>query len=60
MVGCQTVAIPNVDVTSQDALNVADVELFEDLRTNAESFQPPEGEEVLSCPIYNCVDVCGP
>ena len=34
------------------------VELFEDLMAHAKSFQPPEVEEVLSCPLYNCVGVC--
>ena len=26
---------------------------------HAKSFQPPEGEDALSCPLQDCVDVCG-
>jgi hypothetical protein len=33
--------------------------LFEDLRAHANSSQPPEGEEELSCPLRICVGVCG-
>jgi hypothetical protein len=43
-VGGRAVAIP-------DALEGAAVEPFEDLRTHAKSFQSPEGEYVLSCPL---------
>ena len=43
-VGGREVAIPGGDATSQDALDGAAVELFEDLRTHATSFQSPEGE----------------
>ena len=32
------------DATSQDALDGAAVEPFEDLRTHAKSFQSPDGE----------------
>ena len=52
--------IPSDDAASQDALNGAAVELFEDLRAHAKSFQPPEGEEALSCLLHYCVGVCGP
>ena len=44
MVGGRAVAIPGSDASSQDALNGAAVEPFEDLRTHAKSFQFPEGE----------------
>ena len=54
--GCQTVAIRSGDAASQDALSGAAVEL----RAHAESFQPPEGEEVLLCPLHDCVGVFGP
>ena len=60
MVGCQAVAIPSVDAVDQDALNGAAVERFEDLRAHAKPFQPPEGEEALSCPLHDCVGVCVP
>jgi hypothetical protein len=43
----------------QDAVNVAAVELVEDLRAHCESFQTPEGEEALSCLLHDCVGVCG-
>jgi hypothetical protein len=56
-VGCQAFAIPSGDAASQDALNGAAVELFQDLRAHAKSFQPLEGEESLSCPLQNCVGV---
>ena len=52
-------AIPSGDAASQYALDGAAVELFEDLRTHAKSFQPPEGEEALSCPLHDCAGVCG-
>ena len=45
MVRCGAVAILGGDVTVQDALNGAAVELFEDLRNHAKSFQSPEGEK---------------
>ena len=60
MVGCQAVAIPSGNADSPDALNGAAVELFQDLRARAKSFQTPEREEVLLCPLQNCVGVCGP
>ena len=40
----RSVAIPGSDATSQDALDAAAVEPFEDLRTHAKSFQSPAGE----------------
>ena len=40
----RAVAIPGGDSTSQDALDVAAVEHFEDLRTHAKYFQSPEEE----------------
>ena len=45
---------------SQDAFNGAAVDIFENLRAHAKSFQPPDGEEALSCLLHNCVGVCGP
>ena len=39
-VGCQAVAITNGDAASQDAGNVAAVDLFEYLRALAKTFQP--------------------
>ena len=42
--GSRAVAIPGSDATSKDALDGEAVELFEDLRTHAKSFQSPEGE----------------
>ena len=45
----KAVAITSGDTASQDALNGASVELLEDLRAHAESFQPPEGEQVCWC-----------
>ena len=44
MVGGRAIAIPGSDATSQDALDGATVETFEDLRTYAKSFQSPEWE----------------
>ena len=38
VVGGQAVAVSGSDATSQDALDVAAVEPFEDLRTHAKSF----------------------
>jgi hypothetical protein len=52
------VAIPSGNA-SQDALNGAALQRFEDLRAHAESFQPPEGEEALSCPLHDCVGLYG-
>ena len=37
-VGGRAIAVPGSDANSQDALNVASVEPFEDLRTHAKSF----------------------
>ena len=51
---CLAVDVPSSDSVTQDALNGEAVELFEDLRA---PFQPPEGEEVLSCPLHNFVVV---
>ena len=45
---------------SQDALNGAAVEPFEDLRFPDKFLQPPEGEEVLSCLLHDGVGECGP
>ena len=53
-IGCQAVAIPSGDAAGQDALNVAAVE-FMDVMAHAKSFQPPEGEEALFCPLHDCV-----
>ena len=53
-------AIPSGDAANQDALNGPAVELDEDLRAYAKSFSLSEGEEVLSCPLQNCVGVFGP
>ena len=33
------------------------VQLLEDLRVHAKSFQPSEGEEALLCLLHNCVGV---
>ena len=57
---CRAVAIPSGDATHQDALIGAAVELFEDLRAHAKSFQPPEVEEPLLFPLYDWVGVFGP
>ena len=59
-VGCRAVAIPGGDANGQDALDGAAVELFEDLGTHAKSFQSPEGEKVLLCPLHNFLIVFGP
>ena len=59
-VGYQAVALPSGDSASQDALNGAAVELFEDLMAHAKALQHPEGEEALSCLLHDCVGVCGP
>ena len=58
MAGCQAVAIPGGDAISQDALDGAAVELFEDLGSHAKS--SPEGEKVLSCPLHDGLGVFGP
>ena len=50
----QTVATQSGDAASQDDLNGAAVELYEDLRAHATY---SEGEEALSCPLHNCVGV---
>ena len=42
MVRCQADSIPSGDAASQDALNGAAVELFEDLRAHDKSFQPSD------------------
>ena len=47
-VGCQAVAITSGESASQDAINGTVVYIFEDLRSYAKPFQPPEGEEALS------------
>ena len=60
MVRCQAVAIPGGDATVQDALAGAAAEPFEDLWTIAKSFQSPEGEKVLSCPVHDCLGMFGP
>ena len=54
------IAVPSSDAGSQDALNGTAVERFEDLRAHAKCFQPPEAEEVLSCPLHDSVGVFGP
>ena len=46
---------PVGDATGQDALDGPAVEPFEDLGTHAKSFKSPEGEEVLSCPLHDCL-----
>ena len=51
--------LPSGDATGQDALDGAAVELFEDLGTHEKSFQSPEGEKVLSCPLHGCLGVLG-
>jgi hypothetical protein len=40
VVGCQAAAKPSGDAASQNALNGAAIELFEDLRVDDKSFQP--------------------
>jgi hypothetical protein len=52
--------IPGGDATGQDALDGTAVEHFEDLGTHVKSFQSPEGEKVLSCPLHDCLGVFGP
>ena len=53
-------AIPGGDASGQDDLDGAAVELFEDLGTHTKSFQSPEREKVLSCPLHDCLGVLGP
>ena len=53
MVVCQTVVIPR----SEPAVEA--VELFEDLRAHAKSFQSPEGEMFFSCPLHDCLGMFG-
>ena len=60
MVRCHAFAIPDGDAISQDALDHAAVKQIEDLGTHAKSFQSPEGEKVLSCPLHDCLGVFGP
>ena len=58
-VGFQAVAIPSGDAASQDGLDVAAVELFEDPRAHAKSFQPPEGKKhcrALFMTVWVCLD----
>ena len=50
-------AIPGGDATGQDALGGAGVLPFEDLGTHAKSFQSPEGEKVLLCPLHDCLGI---
>ena len=57
---CQAVAIPSGDAASQEALNGAAVEIFEDLRVHAKTFQHPERGVVLSFRRHNCIGVLGP
>ena len=59
MVGCLAVATPGAEATGQDALDAAE-ECFEDLETHAKSFQSPEREMVLSCPLHGYLGVFGP
>ena len=56
----QTVDITGGDATGQDALDGAVVELLEDMATHAKSFQSPEGEKVLSCPLHDFLGEFGP
>ena len=44
--------IPSGYGASQDALDGAAVELFEDPRAHVKSFQPPEGEEGSSSRLW--------
>jgi hypothetical protein len=57
MVGCRAVAIPGGDAKGQDALDAVAVEFFEDLGNHVKSFQFPEGEKALSCPLHNFLGV---
>ena len=59
-VGGRAVAIPGSDATSQDDLDGAAVELFENLGIHDKSFQSPEGEKVLSCCLHDYLAVFGP
>jgi hypothetical protein len=49
--------LPYGDATSQDALDGAAVEPFEDLRTNAKPFQLLRGSRVC-CALFMTVFVC--
>ena len=60
LVGCRAVTIPGGDATGQDALDGAAVELFDNLWTHANSFQSPDGEKALSCPLHNFLGLFGP
>ena len=42
------------------ALDGAAVELFEDLGIHDKSFQSPDVEKVLSCPLHDFIGVFGP
>ena len=53
-------ALPGGDATGQDALDGAAVEPFEELGAHAKSVQSPKGENVNSCPLYDCSGVFGP
>ena len=55
MVRCRAVAIAGGDATM-----LSMVEPFEDLVTHAKSFQSPEGEKVLLCPLHGCLGMFGP
>ena len=44
-----------MNAASQDALNGAAVECFEDQRAHAESFQPPEGGRGVATTVLVCV-----
>ena len=41
-------------------LDLKAIDLFEDLGTHDKSFQSPEGEEILSGPLQDCLGVFGP
>ena len=57
MFRCRAVAIPGDEATGQDAVNGAAVSPFEDLGTHAKSFQSPEREKVLLCPLHDCLGI---
>ncbi|XP_070994384.1 aryl-hydrocarbon-interacting protein-like 1 [Oncorhynchus clarkii lewisi] len=54
------VAIPSSDAASQDALNGAAVELFEDLRAHAKPFHLSKGEKALLCLLHDCASMGDP
>ena len=60
MVRCRAVALPGGDAAGQDALHGAAVEFFEDQGTHAKFFQSPEGKNVMSCSLHDCLGVFGP